>query len=91
LKDLDDKMSDEDKADLSSRMEAVREALKGTDAGAIDSTKQQLAEALQRVGTKAYEPTPGGGDGSAGGNGAAAGEQPAEEEGETIEGEYKEV
>ena len=84
-------MSDDDKADLNSRMEAVREALKGTDAGAIDSTKQQLAEALQRVGTKAYEATPGGGDGSAGGNGAAGGEQPAEEEGETIEGEYKEV
>ncbi len=91
LKDLDDKMSDDDKADLNSRMEAVREALKGTDAGAIDSTKQQLAEALQRVGTKAYEATPDGGDGSAGGNGAAGGEQPAEEEGETIEGEYKEV
>jgi molecular chaperone DnaK len=91
VKDLDDKMSDEDKADLNSRVEAVREALKGTDAGAIDSTKQQLAEALQRVGTKAYEATPGGGDGSAGGNGAAGGEQPAEEEGETIEGEYKEV
>jgi len=91
LKDLDEKMSDDDKADLNSRMEAVREALKGTDAGAIDSTKQQLAEALQRVGTKAYEATPDGGDGSAGGNGAAGGEQPAEEEGETIEGEYKEV
>ena len=33
----------------------MREALNGTDAGAIDSTKQQLAEVLQRIGTKAYE------------------------------------
>ena len=50
---------------------------------------------LQRVGTKAYEATgtPGGGNGTDGAAGAA---EPAEgtastEEGETIEGEYKEV
>ena len=57
LKDLDDKLSDEDKAEVNARIEAVREALKGEDAGAVDSTKGQLAEVLQRVGTKAYEAT----------------------------------
>jgi molecular chaperone DnaK len=96
LKDLDDKLTDEEKAEVTGRIDAVREALKGDDAGVIDSTKQQLAEVLQRVGTKAYEAagTPGGGngsDGSAGGDGAAAGEGAAEGEEETIEGEYKEV
>jgi hypothetical protein len=47
---------------------------------------------LQRVGTRAYEAagTAGQTDGSPGGNGSGA-EQPSEEEGETIEGEYKEV
>jgi molecular chaperone DnaK len=95
LKDLDDKLSDEEKSEVSSRIEAVKEALKGTDQGAVDSTKGQLAEVLQRVGTKAYEATGTGGDGNgsdgagAGGEGAPAGEGEAEEE--TIEGEYKEV
>ncbi|MGH2427654.1 MAG: molecular chaperone DnaK [Candidatus Limnocylindria bacterium] len=94
LKDLDDKLSDEDKAEVAARIEAVREALKGDDAGVIDSTKQQLAEVLQRVGTKAYEAagTPGAGngtDGASGADGSAEGEAGSEEE--TIEGEYKEV
>ena len=97
LRDLDDKMSEEDKAEVNARIEAVREALKGEDQGAVDSTKGQLAEVLQRVGTKAYEAPSGGGDGNGAdgsgggenGDGAAAGEGEAEEE--TIEGEYKEV
>jgi molecular chaperone DnaK len=96
VKDLGDKLSEDDRKEIESRVAAVREALNGTDAGVIDSTKQQLAEVLQRVGTRAYE-APGGGEGGdggpAGGNGAApeGGEGAAEEEGETIEGEYKEV
>ena len=64
LKDLDDKLSDEEKAEVNARIEAVREALKGEDAGAVDSTKGQLAEVLQRIGTKAYEATGAPGDGN---------------------------
>ena len=92
IKDLGDKLSADDRADIESKVASVREALNGTDAGAIDSTKNQLAETLQRVGAAAYqqaEPQPGaaGGDGQGpDGTGPAA-----EEEGETIEGEYKEV
>jgi molecular chaperone DnaK len=96
LKDLDDKLSDEEKAEVNTRIEAVKEALKGEDAGAVDSTKGQLAEVLQRIGTKAYEATgtPGDGngtDGAAGGDGSPGAEGASEDEGETIEGEYKEV
>ena len=95
LKDLDDKLSDEEKAEVNARIESVREALKGDDTGVVDSTKGQLAEVLQRIGTKAYEATgtPGDGNGTdaAGGDGSTAGEAPSEEEGETVEGEYKEV
>jgi molecular chaperone DnaK len=101
LRDLDDKLSDEDKGEVTARIEAVREALKGEDQGAVDSTKGQLAEVLQRVGTKAYEAPPSGGDGGNGadgsggadgeGGGAPAGEGEGEAEEETIEGEYKEV
>jgi molecular chaperone DnaK len=93
LKDLDEKLSDDEKAEVNGRIEAVKEALKGDDAGAVDSTKSQLAEVLQRIGTRAYEATgePGDGNGTDGATDGAAGEPAAEEEGETIEGEYKEV
>ena len=55
-----------------------------------------LAEALQRIGTKAYQATEPSGDGNgtdgeAPGGGEAAGEAASEDEGETVEGEYKEV
>jgi molecular chaperone DnaK len=94
VKDLEGKISDEDKAEIESRVVAVREALAGTDAGVIDSTKQQLTEVLQRVGAQAHAEAPaseGPTDGT-GANGAAPeGEGQGEAEGETIEGEYKEV
>ncbi|MEO6578687.1 MAG: Hsp70 family protein, partial [Candidatus Limnocylindria bacterium] len=105
LKDLDDKLTDEEKAEVTARIESVKEALGGDDAGAVDSTKGQLAEVLQRIGTKAYETT-GGGDGNGTDEGADGGDAAgsagsgdaadaegaaAEDEGETIEGEYKEV
>ncbi len=93
--DLGDKLSDEEKTEINGKIDAVTEALKGTDAGAIDSTKSQLTEVLQRVGAKAYAdagPTDGapGGDGNGTAPEGEAGAAP-EEEGETIEGEYKEV
>ena len=97
LKDLEGKVSDTDKAEIETKVAAVREALAGDDAGAIDSTKQQLAEALQRVGAQAYAEAPaseGPTDGTSG-NGAAPEGETTEGEGEgeeeTIEGEYKEV
>ena len=94
LKDLDGKLSAEEKTEVTARIEAVREALKGEDPGPVDSTKGQLAEVLQRIGTKAYqasEPSGDGSNGSGGDGGAGAAEPAAEEEGETVEGEYKEV
>ncbi|HET8571429.1 MAG TPA: molecular chaperone DnaK [Candidatus Limnocylindria bacterium] len=95
VKDLGDKLSDEDRGEIESRVAAVREALNGTDAGAIDSTKQQLSEVLQRVGAKAYAEAPGeapGGNGSSPeGEADGAGEGAEGGEEETIEGEYKEV
>jgi molecular chaperone DnaK len=98
VKDLGDKIAEEDKTEIESRVAAVREALNGTDAGAIDSTKQQLAEVLQRVGSRAYEASGSSGDGTDGGasggdgsDGGASEEPAPEDEGETIEGEYKEV
>src|SRR4026209_3002059 len=77
IKDMGDKLSDDDRKEITDRIEAVRAALAGTDAGVVDSTKQQLATVLQKIGTRAYEasgtPEPGGEDGSGGGGGEGRG------------------
>jgi molecular chaperone DnaK len=96
LRDLGDKVSSEDKADVETKVGAVREALKGDDLEAIKRTSQELAESLQRVGTAAYQAGAAGGDGAAPEAEASAEGATPEGEGETeteeaVEGEYKEV
>ena len=73
LKDLGDKVAAEDRAATERSIEAVREALKGSDVEAVKSRAAELAEALQKVGTAAYQAASaaaaegsGGGDGSDG-------------------------
>ncbi len=100
LKELGDKVSPDDRAATERAVEALREALKGSDLDAVKRSATELAEALQKVGTAAYQAA-----GSAAGAGAGGGESgdghgPSEEgagptetpEGEeTVEGEFKEV
>jgi molecular chaperone DnaK len=97
LRDLGDKVSSEDKADVESKVSALRDALKGDDLDRVRSTSGELAASLQRVSTAAYQASQAGGpDDGAGpeqGNGAgepghAAGEAESEE---AVEGEFKEV
>ncbi|MEX2546759.1 MAG: molecular chaperone DnaK [Chloroflexota bacterium] len=100
LRDLGDKVSSEDKADVEGKITALREALKGDDLEAIRQRSSELAEALTRVGTAAYQAA-----GPTGGNGAdpeagepspdgrePTGEGAADAEAEdAVEGEFKEV
>jgi molecular chaperone DnaK len=101
LKDLGDKVSAEDRADAETKIEALREALKGSDVEAIKSTSATLAESIQGISMAAYQAaasdasgngsTADGGDAGEPGGGAE-GETDAEAEGEeTVEGEFKEV
>ncbi|CAN5618977.1 molecular chaperone DnaK [soil metagenome] len=95
LRDLGDKVSSEDKADVENKVTVVREALKGDDLEAIKRTSTELAESLQRVGTAAYQA------GAPDGDGAGPGAEPGAAEGatsegeaeaeEAVEGEFKEV
>jgi molecular chaperone DnaK len=103
LRDLGDKVEAGDRAEAERHMEAVREALKGSDLEAVKGAAAALSEQLQKVATAAYAKsgpidyeTPAG----AGGAGAEAGEagegaEPgpggAGEAEEPVEGEYKEV
>jgi len=93
IKDLGDKVSSEDKAEVENKVASLREALKASDVDAVKSGASSLAETLSRVSTKAYEasgsagsPNGSGGDGA--GEGEGAGEGAGEE---TVEGEFKEV
>jgi molecular chaperone DnaK len=99
LRDLGDKVSADDRAQVESSVSALREALKGDDLEAIRSRSSELAEHLNRVATAAYQAA--GpidyGDGRSDGSGAegepeaeAASSSESTEE-EPVEGEYKEV
>ena len=104
LRDLGDKVEAGDRAETERRMEAVREALKGSDLEGVKAAAAALSEQLQKVATAAYAksgpidydtPAGAGGDG-AGEGGAGEGEaEPgpgaAGEADEPVEGEYKEV
>jgi molecular chaperone DnaK len=101
LRDLGDKVSAEDRADVETKVTALREALKGDDMEVVRSRSSELAESLQRVGTAAYQAgaAADGTDGAApGGESSENGREPGED-GETadadaeeaVEGEFKEV
>jgi molecular chaperone DnaK len=55
IKDLGDKVSSEDKATVENQVSSLREALKGSDIGAITAGATALAETLSRVSTAAYQ------------------------------------
>ncbi len=96
LRDLGDKVPSEAKAESERRIEAVREALKGSDLDAVRSRATELAEQLQKVSTAAYQAASTAAGDSAEGQpsaeGAAEGQPagPASED-EAVEGEFKEV
>jgi molecular chaperone DnaK len=99
LRDLGDKVSAEDKADVETKVSALREALKADDVEAIRSKMNELAASLQKVSTAAYQAaSPSGTDGNGNGSGPSgspegepAGGAAGGAEEEAVEGEFKEV
>ena len=55
INDLGDKVSSEDKATVENQVSSLREALKGSDMGAITAGATALAETLNKVSTAAYQ------------------------------------
>jgi molecular chaperone DnaK len=82
VKDLGDKVSSEDKAEIENQVSSLREALKGSDIAAITAGASALAETLNRVSTAAYQASA-----AEAGNGNGTGEPGATEGGESPEGE----
>jgi molecular chaperone DnaK len=99
LRDLGDKVAAEDKADVETKVSALREALKADDVEAIRSKMNELAASLQKVSTAAYQAaSPTGSDGNGNGSGPSgspegepAGGAAGGTEEEAVEGEFKEV
>jgi molecular chaperone DnaK len=100
IKDLDDKVSSEDKAEVEAQVSALREALKGDNVELIQSGMDKIMETLNRVSMAAYQASAaagenGGGEGDGGTSGpddgadASGGSAGAGDE--TVEGEFKEV
>ena len=103
LEENKDKVPDELKVDIESKVAAVRTALEGDNVGDINAAMAELQEVLQKVGEMVYSQASPDGDADVGAE-AEAGEPPAagdsqgegkgkgKGEGEgTVEGEYREV
>jgi molecular chaperone DnaK len=86
LREQGDKVPADLKSEVEGKVAAVRSALSGSDINYLQSTMQELSEAMQKVGATVYqqtEPPPGG---------EAPGEPSGGEgEGDTVEGEFREV
>jgi molecular chaperone DnaK len=85
LKESADKLSADDKGKIETAMNAVKEALKGTDAAAIKSTGEKLNEVWQAVSTELYKAAAAKAQADKG----AAGAQPQPEGDEPKSGEKK--
>ena len=55
MKEFGDKVTDEDKSKVEPKIEALKEALKGTDTEAIKSAKEELQNAFYEVAGKIYQ------------------------------------
>jgi molecular chaperone DnaK len=96
IKELGDKVEAAEKASVESKIEAVRNALKGDDDAAVKTATAELTSSLQEVATKAYQaagadaaPDMGEAPGDAGDD--AAGDTAESGDDEAVEGEFKEV
>ncbi len=55
IKDLGDKLSESDKSELNGKIDALKEALKGTDTDLINTRQQELQTKFFEVSSKVYE------------------------------------
>jgi molecular chaperone DnaK len=92
LKENADKIPAEVKSEVESKMEAVRNAAKGSDVSALRKAMDDFNESLQQVGQHIYGAGAGASaSGSGDGAGAASGSGDEAGEGEVVDAEYKEV
>ncbi|APV43536.1 molecular chaperone DnaK [Dehalogenimonas formicexedens] len=89
LRDNKDKVPDEMNSDITAKIEAVKQALQGSDAAAIKSATQTLSEAMQKLGEAVYKAQPPPPGAQPPPPGEEGGKKPGDEG--TVEGEFREV
>src|ERR1700682_1517918 len=93
MKDNDAKIPADLKAEVTTKLEALRAAAKGSDAGALRKQMDEFNEALQKIGQHIYQEagakTGGGSDGSDGTAAADRGAKKKEED--VVDADYREV
>src|SRR5437764_94445 len=87
LKENGDKLPADVKSEVESKLAAMREAAKGSDAGALRRSMDEFNDALQKVGQHIYQ---GAGTSAAGGNGTEP-EAEKKPEDEVVDADYREV
>ena len=87
LTDLGDKIDAADKADVQAKVDALKEALKGTDLEAIKSRQDELQKKFYEVSSKVYQQTQA--TGQAAGGAAPGAEAPHDDN--VVDADYKEV
>ncbi len=76
VKDMGDKVKEEDKKTIEEKSKAIKDILETGSKEDIESKTSELSEALQKLGTAAYQPSPSAGSGQADdqGNGKKSGQ-----------------
>jgi molecular chaperone DnaK len=90
IADLGDKIDSADKSDLEAKINALKEALKGTDADAIKAKQEDLQKKFYEVSSKVYQQNAPQGDPNMGGAGQQqAGPTPGQDE--YVDADYKDA
>jgi molecular chaperone DnaK len=88
LRDQGDKVPPDVRSEVETKISAVKSAMEGQDIAEIRRRTQELTEAIQKVGAAMYEQSA---EAGAAPSGNGGGESVAEEEGDIVDGEFKET
>jgi len=91
IKDNESKIPAELKTEVESKLNAVKEASKGSDTDSLKKAMDELNESLQKIGQHIYSGTGGSGGPTDGAEPGGDGSAPRSEEEEVVDAEYKEV
>ncbi len=91
LKEHGDKVPAEQRSDLEQKIEALRQATKGGDAGTLRNAMDGVNQSLQQVGQHIYSQAGAGQPGPDEGEPAAATGEKSGEEGDVVDADYREV
>jgi molecular chaperone DnaK len=91
MKDNDDKIPADVKAEVTTKLESLKTAAKGSDTAMLRKEMDDFNEALQKIGQHIYQQagTPAGGGTQAGGDGSADGAEKKQED--VVDADYREV